>query len=202
VVRLLSAVLFVAVVMLVRAELHADELQVYVFKPLATGIVILLAWVGPRRPPPDRYATYVFAGLAASLVGDVLLMLPGDRFVPGLLSFLVAHILYTFAFTRDRGFSAVLATGVPLMLIGVGLTWYLWEGLGPMKAPVVAYVLVILTMAWQACERWRLRSHAGARLAGLGALSFVTSDAAAVILGFYYVAQYLIARSVHLRAQR
>jgi uncharacterized membrane protein YhhN len=102
------------------------------------------------------------------------------------------------------------------MLIGVGLTWYLWEGLGPMKAPVVAYVLVILTMAWQACERWRLRSHAGARLAGLGALSFVTSDAAlgiarfrgdfagsaAVILGFYYVAQFLIARSVHLRAQR
>jgi uncharacterized membrane protein YhhN len=143
-------------------------------------------------------------------------MVPGDRFVAGLVAFLVAHVLYTVAFTLDRGFSAVLATGVPLMVVGAGLTWYLWEGLGSMRAPVIAYVVVILTMAWQACERWRLRAHAGARLAGLGALAFVTSDAAlgiarfrgdfawsaAVILGTYYLAQFLIARSVHLRAQQ
>lgn len=215
-VRLLSAVLFVAVVMLVRAELAGEVSQIYLFKPLATGLVIALALAGPRRPPSDRYATWVFAGLGASLIGDVLLMLPGDLFVPGLIAFLVAHVCYTFAFTRDRGFSAVLATGVPLILFGAGLTMYLWDGLGPMKVPVIAYVGVILTMAWQAVERWRLRSHAGARLAGIGALAFLASDAAlgiarfrgdfhaspAVILGTYYLAQFLIARSVHLRAQR
>lgn len=216
VVRLLSAVLFVAVVMLVRAELAGEARQIYLFKPLATGLVIALALAGPRRPAPDRYAAFVLAGLGASLVGDVLLMLPGDLFVPGLVAFLVAHILYTYAFTRDRGFSAVLATGVPLLLLGVGLLVVLWDGLGALKVPVIAYVGVILTMAWQAVERWRLRSHAGARLAGIGALCFIASDAAlgiarfrgdyhasaAVILGLYYVAQALIARSIHLRAQR
>jgi uncharacterized membrane protein YhhN len=209
-------VLFVAVVMLVRGELAGEANQIYLFKPLATLLVVTVAFAGPRRPAPDRYATWVFAGLGVSLIGDVLLMMPGDLFVPGLVAFLVAHICYTYAFTRDRGFSAVLATGVPLVLLGAGLLVVLWDGLGPLKVPVIAYVGVILTMAWQAVERWRLGSHAGARLAGIGALCFIASDAAlgiarfrgdfhasaAVILGTYYVAQFLIARSIHLRAQR
>ena len=34
------------------------------------------------------------AALVFSLVGDVLLMLPGNTFIPGLASFLVAHVFY------------------------------------------------------------------------------------------------------------
>lgn len=150
----------------------------------------------------------------ASLAGDVLLMLPGDLFLPGLLAFLVAHLCYTGAFTRDGGFSLVLATGVPLVAAGGVLLWLMWPGLGALAWPVVAYVAVILTMAWQALERWRLGSHPGARLAGIGALLFVASDASlglvrfrgdfpasrVVVLVTYYAAQWLIAASVRQRS--
>ncbi|HET8764630.1 MAG TPA: lysoplasmalogenase family protein, partial [Rhodanobacter sp.] len=43
-------------------------------KPLATGLILALAWrVRPARL--SRYRQRVLAGIAASLVGDVLLML-------------------------------------------------------------------------------------------------------------------------------
>ena len=43
------------------------------------------------------------AGLLFSLVGDVSLMLPNERFIQGLVSFLVAHLCYIVAFTFESG---------------------------------------------------------------------------------------------------
>ena len=40
------------------------------------------------------------AALACCLVGDVLLMLPRDLFVPGLVAFLVGHVLYIVGFLQ------------------------------------------------------------------------------------------------------
>lgn len=206
-----GGVLIVVVALLVRADMAGDRSLVYLLKPLATLIVIVVAWLGTR---PEPYRTWVLLGLGASLTGDVFLMLPQDLFVAGLAAFLVAHLCYLRAFTRDGGFSGVLATGVPLLALGIGLGTVLWPGLGGLKVPVACYIAVILAMAWQALERWRLGSHAGARAAGIGALFFVASDATlgvsrfradfagatAVILGTYYAAQWFIAGSVARRA--
>ncbi|MBP6854482.1 MAG: sterol desaturase family protein, partial [Rhodoferax sp.] len=65
-----------------------------VFKPLtmvlAIGMVAVQPFAGPAR---ERL---VLAGaLVASLAGDVFLMLPGGQwFIPGLASFLLAHLFY------------------------------------------------------------------------------------------------------------
>lgn len=211
-IRLLTILLVVSVALLVRAEVGGVLPQVYVLKPFATLLVIALA-LGDTRQSADPYRRLVAAGLVCSLAGDVLLMLPQDRFVAGLTAFLVAHLFYIGAFTRDGGFSAVLATGVPLAAAGALILWVMWPGLGGLELPVTAYVVVILTMAWQALERWRLGSHPGATLAAIGALLFVASDAAlgisrfrgdfpgsrALVLVTYYAAQWLIARSVRAR---
>ncbi len=71
-------------------------------------------------------------------------------------------------------------------------------------------ITVIATMAWQAIARWHARGTADARLAAIGAMTFLVSDAslawgkfrgdfagsALLVLGTYWLAQWCIARSV------
>jgi len=67
----------------------------YVFKPATLVAVIVAAWLITRGPHDARMAQFFLPGLAFSLAGDVFLMLPGQRFfVPGLVSFLLAHVCY------------------------------------------------------------------------------------------------------------
>ena len=213
--QLLSLALAVAFVLLLRAEITGTLTQVFVFKPLATALVIALvfplAW-GSRDP----YARLVIAGLVCSLAGDVFLMLPSDRFVAGLAAFLVAHLFYIGAFTRDGGFTRGSATALPLLAIGIILLSLLWPFLGPLRPPVLAYMLVILVMAWQSLERSRTGAHDGAWWAAVGAVLFVASDASlglarfrgdfpgsrTLVLGTYYLAQWMIATSALVRAGR
>ncbi len=74
--------------------------QVYVFKPLTTSLILVLALIAPG-PSFARYKLAVVIGVAFSLVGDVFLMLHRNLFLPGLSSFLAAHIAYLVAFTSD-----------------------------------------------------------------------------------------------------
>lgn len=69
----------------------------YIGKPLTTLLILWLAL--SAQPAVDaRYRRAVLAGLVLSLIGDVFLMLPGDRFVLGLVAFLLAHVCYIVAF--------------------------------------------------------------------------------------------------------
>lgn len=213
--QFLSLALAVAVAFLLRAEYAGVQGQVFLFKPLATILVITLAF--PLAwGTTDAYARCILAGLTCSLAGDVFLMLPGDRFVAGLASFLVAHLFYIGAFTRDGGCSHGSATALPLVAIGAIVLSLLWPFLGPLRLPVLAYMLVILVMAWQALERSRLGAHEGAWWGAVGAVLFVASDSAlglarfrgdipgsrAFVLVTYYLAQWMIATSALVRAGR
>jgi uncharacterized membrane protein YhhN len=185
-------------------------------KPLATLLILLSAW-RTVRPVSAAYRRYVVLAMAWCLLGDVLLMVPGDWFVPGLVSFLLAHALFVAAFSSDV---RLLARGWPWLLclaIGAGMLALLWPGMAPaLHVPVVVYVGVLASMAGQALgralwlrERGDVRAHS-ARYAALGALLFMLSDsllawdrfraalpwAALYILATYYAALWLIARSV------
>src|ERR1041384_5570246 len=76
---------------------------VYVFKPLSTGLIIALALTA-HEPATAQYYHLVLAGLVFSLAGDVFRMLPQDRFVAGLVSFLIAHLFYIVAFGSEVGY--------------------------------------------------------------------------------------------------
>jgi len=181
---------------------------VYVCKPLTTLLLLVVAAGGPAGE--SAYPWLIAAGLGASLAGDVFLMLPRDRFVAGLASFLLAHVLYGAAFfTVPRTMGDVLVL-VLLGIVAAGIVAVLWAGLGRLRGPVLAYVATIIVMAWLACVRWRAGGIPGAGLAAIGALAFVTSDtllaldrfrrpfpfSRTLVLGTYWVAQALIALSV------
>lgn len=138
-------------------------------------VVVLALWVW-REARPSRYRRFVTLGLAASLVGDMLLELaPVALFVPGLLAFLVAHVLYVLAYTSDTRVLAPLRA-VPAYAYGAALIALLWPGLGPMAAPVGIYALVICTMLWRAAARVGTADPISARLALIGAVVFALSD--------------------------
>ncbi|RDS84288.1 lysoplasmalogenase [Dyella psychrodurans] len=185
-------------------------------KPLATFAIFMMAW-RVAWPVSVMYRRYMLVGIAFCLLGDILLMLPVDLFVPGLVSFLLAHGWFIAAFSSDVRFAVRWWPWLVCLAFGAGMAALLWPGMAPaMRAPVLLYICVLTTMAGQALGRalW-LRTQGDARAisagyGGLGALLFMASDSllawdrfrtslpwsALYILATYYAALWLIARSV------
>lgn len=188
-------------------EYRGSRHRVYIFKPLTMAIILIMALLGQSAAP--FYKSMIITGLLFSLVGDVFLMLPSDRFIPGLMAFLVAHLAYITAFGSEinvlRGWILF-----PLLTFGIIIYIILAPSLGSMRMPVIFYMAAILIMTWLAWERWSQTNQSGALLAAIGAVLFVISDAVLAInrfrwkfeiarllnLGTYFAAQVLIAGSV------
>lgn len=208
----LAASAVIVAVLATRAHYLGDpgRRQVYLFKPLATLLILALVLsAAPLHSTQYRWA--IAAGLLFSTAGDIFLMLPRDRFVAGLASFLIAHLCYLVAFTTDAAFGAGSVFWLPFFAAGGLVVMLVWPGLRPaLRGPVVAYVLVIAAMAGQAAGRWSVIGNEAALLAAFGAGLFVVSDAVlaldrfrwqfraarALTLATYWSAQLLIAWSV------
>jgi alkylglycerol monooxygenase len=198
------------------------------FKPLVmvVAIILIAASASPKGDSGQfskilRFKKLLLAALVWSLVGDVLLMLPGDFFLPGLASFLVAHLCYIALFRSDtaqlRWFPnrwALLAT----LAAAAAMYTSVYAGLGDpvLKAAVAVYALVIALMAAQAIGRASALGSVDAKAVALGVCVFMLSDsliainkfvqplpmAALWILSTYYVAQILIAVYARPAAQK
>lgn len=182
----------------------------WIGKPLATAILVALAWRAGAAADA-RLRRGVLAGLVFSLAGDVLLMLSPTLFVGGLVAFLAAHLCYLWAFTADTPLFARQWPLVALGAIGAAILAFLWSGLAPaLRGPVIAYVVVLVAMAAQSIARWQVHPGAATRMAAIGGVLFVASDALLAIdrfrspiaaaplwvLGTYWAAQWGIAQSV------
>jgi len=117
--------------------------------------------------------------LVFSLLGDVLLMLPGDYFIPGLAAFLVAHVFYLTLFRQGQGW---FANRTALMVV-FGIAAAMYAALFPrlpdaaLQAAVAAYVTVIALMVSQALGRATSLGTPSARWVAAGACIFMASDA-------------------------
>ena len=205
---LLSIVTFVLAGITIGFELTESVVGVYIFKPLTTATIIIIALIA-LRPPTFQYKWMVLFGLGFSLVGDILLMMPQDWFLFGLIAFLVAQIFYTIAFSSVKGFYTSVIGAIPFVVIGFIMGFILWPNLGEMRVPTMVYMVVILVMGWQALGQWRQTGERRALLAFVGALLFILSDSLLAIdrfatpmvlsrllvLGTYYPAQWLISLS-------
>lgn len=195
----------------IRAEYTGARGQVYLFKPLTVLFIIAIA----LRSESSLYRWLILAGLLFSLAGDIFLMLPRDRFLQGLASFLIAHLFYIAAFTQDGALGHLsFITAIILLVYGATMLRLLFPSLGKMKAPVMLYMLVILLMVWQASNRFLYEWTGDSLLAFTGACLFAASDsvlawnrfrrpfpsAQLLILSSYFAAQWLIALSVALHS--
>lgn len=187
----------------ITAAYRGPNWQFYLFKPFTMVLLLLLAW---QAGLDSFYHQAIFAGLLMSVAGDIFLMLPKDRFVPGLVSFLLAHIVYSLAFWSQLNGNMVW--WLPAMLFAGGIIVFLLllPSLGKLIVPVALYIAVIVQMAWAAGEFWLTAGSTAGLLAFTGALVFMFSDtvlavdrfrgpfkpSVTVIMTSYYLAQSLL----------
>ena len=204
----LTVLAFVSAILTIAAAYQHRRLTHYLFKPLTIVFIILIALEAKHATSPF-YRQTIIAGLLFSLAGDIFLMLPQDRFIPGLVSFLAAHVFYIAAFTHESGGALSFWTLIPFLIYGSLMMRVLWPHLGKMRLPVILYMLAILMMGWAAADRRILTGQEGSLLAFLGAILFIASDsflaldkfrgrfrsAQLLILSTYFTAQWLIALS-------
>lgn len=153
----------------------------YVLKPLTMAVLIAAA-VALREGDSAYVLGFTVAALVLSLAGDVFLMLPGDLFVPGLASFLLAHGAYVAAFLPNAA-SPGLAVIVSVAVIAGFMYTRLFRGMlaagkQRLAAPVAVYVLAISAMVVSALAAagrpdW---STGRSALAIGGAFLFICSD--------------------------
>jgi uncharacterized membrane protein YhhN len=171
----------------------------HVFKPLTLALLIGAAIMFRTDAPATRWIFTVTA-LVLCLAGDVSLMLPRDRFVAGLTTFLLAHVAYVIAFSSpvqphrigaivggsaDQGqaWLAVAIAGVAVLSVAVALFVRIRRGLGErgrteLIAPVALYVVAISAMVISAFatlgrSTWSVE---GRTFAIAGAVLFFASD--------------------------
>jgi uncharacterized membrane protein YhhN len=162
----------------------------YVAKPLT--ILLLTAWllIGVGMESALALPTLlVLVALLFSLAGDILLMLPAARFLPGLVLFLMAHLSYVLAFAWEMPRPATAE-----WLLGAAIAFLLACLLPPVRAglrrsgrpelvgPVAAYALILGAMLWASVGTLLRPSWlaAGASWIALGGLAFFASDASLV----------------------
>lgn len=184
--------------------------QRYLFKPLTTVLILGVALTVPA-PFSEFYRWMVAAGILFSLGGDIFLMVPQDRFVLGLASFLVAHIFFIVAYNSRTGFHVTWWLLAPYAIFAAVLFYLLWPHIGAVRIPVVVYGLVLMLMGWQAAEQWWVVRDLSTLLAMAGAILFLLSDgtlalnkfrapvahANLIVMTTYYAALLLIAWSVN-----
>ncbi len=211
----LSIILTAMAVLAASGAITAEFLEVegltFILKPVTMALIILVAFLSYDKPTAV-YKWAIIVGLVFSLAGDILLMLPGDLFLNGLISFALAHVIYTFAFVNVGGFYSNWKAAIPLLLFGIFMATVLWQGLQDdgMLIPAMVYLVIILVMAWQSFGQWRQTGETRSWLAFIGAMLFIASDsllainrwiydlenlAPILILGTYYPAQWLIGQS-------
>lgn len=148
----------------------------WIVKPLAALTFIAFGWASGASS--STYGTILFVGLLLAAGGDVLLI-PKDRrtFLAGLVSFLLGHVAYGVAFAA-RELDLTWTAGVALAggLASIPVLRWLWPHVeASMRAPVIAYVVVITTMVALAAGTVAAR---GNPWIAIGALGFYLSDLA------------------------
>jgi len=157
----------------------------------AVTVLLLLSALTARGDVPVRYRWSILAGLAWSALGDAFLLPKSDFFVMGLASFLIAHACYLWAFTSDSRWAGRKLPFVLWGLIGVGILPWVWPGVaGPLRAPVLLYMVALLSMAAQAANRALERRDAAAVGAAVGAAFFVASDSLLALRRFAHVLEH------------
>ena len=184
------------------------------FKPLTMAIAIV--YVANHAYPMSatgrfsltRSCWLLLGALLGSLAGDVFLMLSEHLFIPGLVSFLLAHLCYIALFKQGVGWFGHRGALGGTLALGLGMYAFLWQGGLPaaLRVPVAVYVVVIALMAAQAWGRHAALRERSSLAVALGACCFMLSDSLLAtnrfvqplplsqlwVLATYYAAQVLI----------
>jgi uncharacterized membrane protein YhhN len=209
---ILAVIYFLTGFIFILLQKHLGIFPLFVLKGLIIPFLVVL-FISNLNLRQNRLHLLILAGLFFSWAGDVLLEVPvnyKDLFIPGLICFLIAHLMYLITFFKTPGENWVLRRKpyllLPVVLVGAILIFYLYDGLGELKIAVIAYSIVILTMLSGAVNRYEKVNKRSYLLVLAGAILFVISDsslaintfnhhfkgASVFIMSTYILAQFLI----------
>ncbi len=173
-------------------EVFKNRWLIYFTKP--SVMVCIIAWMSLQMIFNDFAVKEVMfpvlwflIGMVACLFGDVFLMGPDTFFIPGLLSFLVAHIFFILGFGQVLPKMEYIVPGLVILgivlLVSSRIFYELSKGLEKssktrMKLPIGIYSIVISIMLYAAMltlmdREWNYKA---ALLVAFGALFFYISD--------------------------
>jgi uncharacterized membrane protein YhhN len=179
--RFATALFFLTMLAFIGGGFLKNDIITTVTKPLLIPLLMLLVFVSTR---PSGNRNIILAALLFSFAGDVLLLyestMPG-LFIPGLVSFLLTHILYIVYFlsTRPKRMSLLKTApylGLLVAAYGIFLLYLLFPHLGDLKIPVSIYAVVILCMVLCTIHIYKRVSPPVGKLFITGALFFILSD--------------------------
>jgi uncharacterized membrane protein YhhN len=160
----------------------------------------------------------ILGALIFSWIGDILLMW-NHLFVYGLGAFLMAHVCYIIGFKfaqkgptklEQVNFVKSFIYNLPIYLAAAFMFYLINPNLGNMKIPVIAYIIVIVSMVATARDRFKKCNAASFWQVFIGAVLFFISDGAIainrffmefpesgiVVMGTYATAQLLIVMGI------
>lgn len=147
-IKMLSFAIMVSAIIAIIYRQQKNNKMFSVFKPLTTILIIILAFVIYKQSS-NTYTSLMIVSLFFALVGDIFLI-SKKYFLPGLSSFLIAHIVFTVGFTSLFGFSWEIIPILVLIVFGAVFFNLLRKNLHKFTIPVIIYITVILLMNWQA----------------------------------------------------
>jgi len=169
--------------------LENNQLQFFT-KPFIILLLIVLYVVSVSQ----RSKWYIFA-LVFSFLGDVLLMGEGEiHFIIGLVSFLMAHLLFIKIIASKLTVIktvSLLKSIIPFGIFLVFLLSLLFPHLYGLKIPVFIYGTVISIFGITATIWLLQKKSLGAMFMFSGAIVFAISDSVLAINKFYYTDQIL-----------
>lgn len=210
--RKISGMYILISVLMLIIEIFNYTSAYYIVKPLITITLILYLYSNTQQ---NSQRTIVTIALIFSLVGDVLLLNPNNPncFIFGLISFLLVHLSYISAFSKDIKLNNTFLPKkiiIPAILIILNIATYLYvflfDHLGEMLIPVSIYMTIIITMVITALLRNSTVNHKSFYKIVGGSLFFLVSDSILAIDKFatpikygnfwiiltYIIAQYFI----------
>lgn len=197
---------------LLSGTMHSRELH-FICKPLIMISLGVYYWLTAS----EHRSGLVSLAILFSFGGDTLLMFDDQQpgfFMFGLVSFLLAHLFYIFAYRQHRdeqttdGLQGLqrMRLAFPIILAGTGLVIILYPVLGDLKYPVMAYALVLVLMVLNALFRFGRTNSKSFWMVFAGAVLFMVSDsllainkfletlpqAGLLVMSTYISAQYLL----------
>ena len=191
---LITLIAISAILYLVFAIYYENKIYKFIWKPGTMILITILAITGSGLSTTFSY--WVLLALVFSLMGDIILMLREKWFIYGLVSFLIAHILYIVGFIVSFSFTFslnIFLLIIALIILAVILYFYLYqnvrkEGGKKLLFAVALYIIIITTMV-------SLAIMTGIKILIAAAFLFFISDAILAVNKFkvkFRLADYFV----------
>ncbi len=134
--------------------------------------------------------TFLGLGLLFSLLGDILLLFDAGSpfyFIGGLLSFLLAHLMYLSCFWKRALFQIkrTFLFGSLLAMYALTVLYFILPNVGDLLPYIIVYMTVLLLLVLIGFLRKSHANTASYRLFLYGALCFMVSDSLLALNKFY-----------------